>query len=146
MTTPPLVVRPFDPDTELNYILATSADALIETRGGKFARRETFRQLVRELVARSPEINVVTFADDPEVILGFAVWGADRSLEIVHLRLSLAKKSNGRWEPLELAKPVAKELLGPDRLLRMRRIPPQGWAWRVINTLGYVPSISPEAI
>lgn len=143
---PVIVVRPMEPGAELPYVLATSSNALIETHGGKFARKEIFRDLVHEMIRRS-DVQVACFEDDADVILGFAAWAPERVVELLYLRKSLSRMVYGQHEPLPIASEVTEALLGrATHFVRMRRTPPQGWAWRAMHACGYVPSIMPEAV
>lgn len=158
---PSIVVRPMDPRTETPYVAATSVDAIVETHGGRFARRDVFRGIMSQLIAGA-ETNVAIFDDDPVTIMGYAVWSADRTLELLYLRASLSHTKCppgcpgcsqstfhghvGRRVHKALAVDFAHALLGATSFVRMRRKPPQEWAWNAVKAGGYVPSIVPEAI
>ena len=158
---PAIVVRPMDRAAEIAYISATSVDAIVETHGGRFARREIFRGILGDLIAAS-DVQVALFDDDPVTILGFALWSPDRLLELLYLRGSLSRTACppdcpgcarstfhnhlGRRVHRELAVDVVAALLGPTKLVTMRRKPSQEWAWSAVRAGGYIPSITPGGI
>jgi hypothetical protein len=162
---PSIVVRPMDRVFEMAYLASTSVDAIVETHGGRFARREVFREIMGDIIERST-VEVAKFDDDPMTIMGFTIWAPDRTLEFLYLRASLShtkcppeclgclqgtRHSHlGRRIHKALAVDFAMALLGPPagttRLVRMRRKPPQEWAWNAVKAGGYVPSIVPEGI
>lgn len=149
---PALVVRPMDPtpgpDSELNFVLATAGDAMIERFGGRYCRKDVVRHLVRDIVARS-HTEVATMEGDPDTLLGYAIWNDERIVELLYLKKSLSEMRMGRPEPRPIAHDVTVALLGEpttSRLIRMRRTPSQIWVMREIEASGFVPSIVPEAV